>query len=103
MTATVPGVPAPPRDARQSPGYRPATFGDTLQGEWTKLRTVRSTYWSLLVAAVLGIGLGALFSALSAHHYSQLDPSDKATWDPKASAPAGWPWPSWPSPYWVSS
>ena len=29
-----------------------------MRSEWTKLRTVRSTYWALIMAAVLGIGSG---------------------------------------------
>ena len=63
------------------PSYRPATFVDALRSEWTKLRSVRSTYWSLLVAAVLGIGLGALISGISAHHYAT-DPSVHFRWNP---------------------
>ncbi len=34
--------------------FRPATFGDVLRSEWTKLRSVRSTFWALTVAVVLG-------------------------------------------------
>ncbi len=25
--------------------FRPATFGDVLRSEWTKLRSVRPTFW----------------------------------------------------------
>jgi ABC-type transport system involved in multi-copper enzyme maturation permease subunit len=32
------------------------------RSEWTKIRSLRSTSWTLLVTAVLTIGLGALFS-----------------------------------------
>jgi ABC-2 type transport system ATP-binding protein len=42
-----------------TPRYRAAGFSDVLRAEWTKPRTVPSTMWSLIVAAVLGIGLGA--------------------------------------------
>lgn len=52
------------------PPVRPATFVDALRSEWTKLRTVRSTFWSLVVAAVLGIGLGAVISWAGANRYS---------------------------------
>jgi ABC-2 type transport system permease protein len=38
------------------------TLGDTVRSELTKLRTLRSTFWSFLVAAVIVIGLGALVS-----------------------------------------
>jgi ABC-type transport system involved in multi-copper enzyme maturation permease subunit len=36
--------------------------------EWTKLRTVRSTVWSLLVAVVFTVGLSALVPAVRMHH-----------------------------------
>jgi ABC-2 type transport system permease protein len=61
--------------------YRPATFGDAVRSEWTKLRSVRSTYWALIVAAILGIGLGALISGVSASHYAT-DPSVHQNWNP---------------------
>src|SRR5580692_10445025 len=78
MTSTL--TPAAPV-VRPRPAYRPATFVDALRSEWTKLRSVRSTYWCLIVAAVLGIGLGALISAVSANHYGS-DPSLQASWHP---------------------
>jgi ABC-type transport system involved in multi-copper enzyme maturation permease subunit len=62
-------------------GYRPATFLDVVRSEWTKLRSVRSTYWALIVAAALGVGLGALISAISANHYAT-DPSLRFNWNP---------------------
>ena len=70
MTSTIappPSIPVGPR-----PAFRPATFADVMRSEWTKLRTVRSTYWALIVAAILGIGLGALISAVSANHHQLL-------------------------------
>jgi ABC-type transport system involved in multi-copper enzyme maturation permease subunit len=33
---------------------------DVMRSEWTKLRTLRSTYWSALAAVVIAVGLGAL-------------------------------------------
>jgi hypothetical protein len=33
---------------------RPYNFVDALRSEWTKFRSVRSTYWTFLVAFVLG-------------------------------------------------
>jgi len=64
------------------PSYRAAGFGDVLRSEWTKARTVRSTLWTLVVAAVLGIGLGALISALAAQHYAHSSASARLLWDP---------------------
>jgi ABC-type transport system involved in multi-copper enzyme maturation permease subunit len=62
------------------PAYRPATFVDAVRSEWTKLRSVRSTYWALIVAALLGIGLGALISGISANHYAT-DPTVQHNWN----------------------
>ncbi len=45
--------------------------------------------WTLLVAAVLGIGLGALISSLAGNHYAKSSLSDKLTWDPTSISNAG--------------
>jgi ABC-2 type transport system permease protein len=78
---------------RTSPDYRaafrPATFGDAARSEWTKLRSVRSTFWALTVTVVLGIGLGAVISAVSAHGYARFSPSEKLSWDPTGVSGAG--------------
>ncbi len=85
MTATV-AVTQPGLDART---YRAAGFRDVLHSEWTKARTVPSTMWTLIVAAVLGIGLGALISALAANHYAKSSLSDRLTWDPTSISGSG--------------
>lgn len=61
--------------------HRPYRFTDVLLSEWTKFRTVRSTYWSLLAGALLGVGLGALISIVSADHY-RTDLEIRFNWDP---------------------
>jgi ABC-2 type transport system permease protein len=53
-----------------------------LLSEWTKFRSLRSTVWTLLTAVVLSIGIGALFSAVSASQYSTFSAADKASFDP---------------------
>jgi ABC-2 type transport system permease protein len=74
--------------ARTGPDHRaafpPATFGDVLRSEWTKLRSVRSTVWALAVTVVLGVGLGAAISAAAAHGYAGSSVSSKLSWDPTA-------------------
>jgi ABC-2 type transport system permease protein len=72
---------SPPTSAGSARSYRPATIADALRSEWTKVRSVRSTYWCLLVAALLGIGLGALISAVTANHYAS-DPTLHPNWNP---------------------
>ena len=79
--------------ARTSPdhraAFRPATFGDALRSEWTKLRSVRSTFWALTVTVVLGIALGAAISAVAAHGYARFTVSDKLSWDPTGVSQSG--------------
>ena len=48
------------------------TPGRVLRSEWTKLRSLRSTYWSLLVAIVAVGGLGMLFAAFQMSHWAGL-------------------------------
>jgi ABC-type transport system involved in multi-copper enzyme maturation permease subunit len=60
-----------------------------LQSEWTKLRSVRSTYWALLTAAVLTIGLSAIICAVVVAQYSHLKPADLASFDPAANSLTG--------------
>jgi ABC-type transport system involved in multi-copper enzyme maturation permease subunit len=73
----------------EKPAYRAPGFRDVLRSEWTKARTVRSTMWTLIVAAVLGVGLGGLISALAAHHYAKSSASTKLTWDPTSISASG--------------
>ena len=57
--------------------------------EWTKLRSLRSTRWSFLVAVVLGIGFPVLFATVLAHRWSHLTPRQQANRDPLDIALAG--------------
>ena len=50
------------------PGTGRAGFADALRSEWTKIRSTRSTYWTLLALIVVCIGIGALASAGTASH-----------------------------------
>ncbi len=53
-----------------------------LLSEWTKFRSLRSTVYTLLAAVVLSIGIGALFSAVSASQYHTFGPADRASFNP---------------------
>jgi ABC-type transport system involved in multi-copper enzyme maturation permease subunit len=57
--------------------------------EWTKLRSLRSTRWSLLVAVVLGIGFPMLFATILAHRWSHLSPHERADRHPLDVALSG--------------
>ena len=69
-TATLPtrSVPALARPDTHRP-----LFSDVVRSEWLKLRSVRSTYWTLLVTALAMIGLGALFCATFVSHHDGFD------------------------------
>jgi ABC-2 type transport system permease protein len=57
MTPMTPMTPAAPVPSR------PARARDVLASEWIKFSSVRSTYWTLLVALVTPIGFSALVAA----------------------------------------
>ena len=45
--------------------------------EFTKIRSVRSTYWTLLVLLAVSVGLGGAISAATASHWNQMSPGDR--------------------------
>lgn len=57
--------------------------------EWTKFRSLRSTVWTLLIAVVLMVGLGALFSAVTASRFATLSPVEQATFSPAGTSLTG--------------
>ena len=61
---------------------RATQFAAVLRSEWTKLRSVRSTIWSLLVTMGIIIGLGALFCAARVARADRLDPGELRNFDP---------------------
>ncbi|MDQ2848091.1 MAG: ABC transporter permease [Actinomycetota bacterium] len=71
------------------PNFRAATLTDAIRSEWTKTRSVPSTAWTLLCAVGLGVGLGALISALTARQYAKGNLGSRVTWDPTSISTAG--------------
>jgi ABC-type transport system involved in multi-copper enzyme maturation permease subunit len=59
------------------------------RSEWTKLRSLRSTRWSLLVATVLTVGLPLVFAAVLSHRWGHLSPHERADRHPLDVALAG--------------
>jgi ABC-2 type transport system permease protein len=53
-----------------------------LQSEWTKIRSVRSTVWTLALAFLVTVALGAIISAVFNSQWSSMSASDQATFDP---------------------
>jgi ABC-2 type transport system permease protein len=59
-----------------------AGFGGTLSSEFTKIRSTRSTYWTLLALVVITIAVGALGSFAAAHNVDgsgpDFDPTNRS-------------------------
>src|SRR5262249_31909900 len=56
-----------------------AGFGGTLRSEFTKIRSVRSTYWTLLVLLAISIGIGAAICAGTPANWGQASAAGRAT------------------------
>jgi ABC-type transport system involved in multi-copper enzyme maturation permease subunit len=76
-TTVVPGQ----RLSSLPPATGRAGLAGAIRSEFTKLRSVRSTYWTLIALIVVSIGLGALISGSAAAHLNS-HPLDKAGFDP---------------------
>ena len=66
---------APARQRLLAPETGRAGFVDALRSEFTKIRSTRSTYWTLLALIVVCIGIGALASAETASHPQGVSPA----------------------------
>ena len=60
-----------------------------MRSEWVKLRSLRSTYVILGLAALLGLGAGFLAIASTVHSWPTLDATDRAALDPVADSFGG--------------
>jgi ABC-2 type transport system permease protein len=54
-------------------------FGRLMLAEWTKIRSVRSTVWSLILLVLLSTGFTALFCALTISSWNDMNASDRAS------------------------
>jgi len=81
---TLPGVPG-------VPGVPAGHYGPLgqLRSEWTKLRTVRSTVWSLVATVLAVVGIGAIATAVTAAHWKNGGFVDRFDFDPTARSLAG--------------
>src|SRR5258708_6368778 len=69
-------------DARVPATALKVTQRRVLHSEFTKFRSLRSTVYTLLAAVVLMIGIGALFSAVTASQYHTFSAADRARFNP---------------------
>jgi ABC-2 type transport system permease protein len=65
------------------------TQARVVHSEWTKLRTLRSTMWSLIVATILAAGFPCLIAAVISSHWGGMNPSEQASHHPVEIALAG--------------
>jgi ABC-2 type transport system permease protein len=73
-----------PSTTRAMPGY---SFRSTARMEWLKLRSVRSTSWTVLVFAAGMIGLSVL--VMIHQHWAAMSAQDRASFDPTENSFAG--------------
>jgi ABC-2 type transport system permease protein len=59
-----------------------ATIRVAVHAEWIKLRSLRSTYLTMVCAIGLGVGLGILDTTSVAHHWATMSAQDRAAFDP---------------------
>ncbi len=86
MTATT-YLPAP--TPRVSIRPRGVSLGRTFKAEWTKIRTLRSTWVTLGISAVASVGLGAIVCAANASQWSTMSASQRAQFDGTSNALIG--------------
>lgn len=60
-----------------------------VKSEWTKIRSVRSTVWTLALTLVVTVAFGALISLVSNNQFDKMDRGDRLTFDPTAVSFAG--------------
>ncbi|KOV60760.1 ABC transporter permease subunit [Streptomyces sp. MMG1121] len=65
------------------------TAARVVRSEWTKIRSVASTVWTLSLAVVVTIALGMLISALSRSQFDSMPISDRLSFDPTFVSFAG--------------
>ncbi|KAB1144553.1 ABC transporter permease subunit [Streptomyces luteolifulvus] len=60
-----------------------------VRSEWTKIRSVASTVWTLSIAVVVTLALGMLISALSKSEFDNLSRNERLSFDPTFISFAG--------------
>lgn len=70
------------RPARPEVPHGHVRMVDVVRSEWTKLRSVRSTVYSLAATVVLTIAIGILATATVAAHWAHYGPDARLAFDP---------------------
>jgi ABC-2 type transport system permease protein len=74
---------------RLEEGLTGMAAAQVIRSEWTKIRSVASTVWTLSLAVTVTIALGILISALSKNEFARMDARDQLAFDPTFISFAG--------------
>ena len=85
--AALAASPARPRTV-PADGYRAGVAG-TLRSELTKIRSVRSTYWTLFLLVAAGVAWSIAYCAGEASRWASMAPQDRLGFDPTQSSVVG--------------
>jgi ABC-type transport system involved in multi-copper enzyme maturation permease subunit len=72
--------------APDAPRYHPS---GALRSEWTKLRSVRSTTWTLVATIIITVGIGIIATSVEASRWAHASTSTRLTFDPTNLSLAG--------------
>ncbi|MFC4033201.1 ABC transporter permease [Streptomyces polygonati] len=89
VTPVGPSAPAGSTASFAEPRGRVTQVG-VLRSEWIKLRTLRSTFYTLIAAVVALIGFGVLFCAVTASHWPHMGAGERARFDPALTSLRGY-------------
>jgi ABC-2 type transport system permease protein len=67
----------------------PVSQGRVLTSEWIKMRSLRSTAFTLLAAVVAMVGIGWIVGAATNSHWASMDPRELANFEPIGRSLAG--------------
>ena len=75
---------------------RPATerrimVARTVRSEFTKVRSVRSTYWTLTLMVLASLAWCMAYCLGTVHHWPAMSPQDRANFDPPSPASSASP------------
>lgn len=65
------------------------TINDVVSAEWTKVRSVRSTPWTLFAAVAMTLGISAIACSIYVAQFANIDASDRADLDPASLSLTG--------------
>ncbi|MYS21689.1 ABC-2 family transporter protein [Streptomyces sp. DvalAA-14] len=90
MSTLTPTAPAAGSAASPAVSRGRVSQARVLHSEWIKLRTLRSTFYTLIAAVVALIGFGALFCAVTANHWPHMHAGERAHFDPALTSLRGY-------------